>query len=149
MFHIFELDLRILYWYSALWWSLIFLFNRYGFALRLLLMRTEKRILCFVHLISVGQELYLDALLDINLRDFDDAEILLIIFGGRNIDELFWTVEGFQKIVLLFLVLVDELDCLKWKNTYLLGFGSKWLLKRIFLLLVESVLLSRRLCSER
>jgi hypothetical protein len=52
-------------------------------------MRTEKRILCFVHLISVGQELYLDALLDINLGDFDDAEILLIVFGGRNIDELF------------------------------------------------------------
>ena len=52
-------------------------------------MRTEKRILSFVYLVSVGQKLHLDALLDRNFGDLDDAEILLIVFGGRNVDELF------------------------------------------------------------
>jgi hypothetical protein len=49
----------------------------------------KKRILRFIVLVSVRQKLYLDGLLDENLRDLDNAEILMIAFGGRNVSELF------------------------------------------------------------
>jgi hypothetical protein len=55
-------------------------------------MKTEKGVFRFIYLIGVRQKLYLDTLLDKNLGDLDYAKILLIIFSGRNINELFCTV---------------------------------------------------------
>jgi hypothetical protein len=73
----------------------------------------KKRIQRFVVLVSVWQKLYLDGLLDENLRDLDNAEILMIVFGRRNVGELFGAIESLQKVVFFLFMLINQLDGLK------------------------------------
>lgn len=138
MFGGFEPDLGILYWYGTLRRSFILLLDGKWFLFVIFVQVGKKRILRFIVLVSVRQKLYLDGLLDENLRDLDNAEILMIAFGGRNVSELFWTIESLQKVVFFLFMLVNQLDGLKWAKKVLFKFWI-WTITEGMVSLVSTV----------
>ena len=138
MFGGFEPGLGILYWYGALRRSFILLIDDKWFLFVIFVQVGKKRILRFIVLVSVWQKLYLDGLLDENLRDFDDAEILMIVFGGRKVNELFWVIESLEKVVFSLFMLIDKWDGLRWAKKVLFKFWI-WTITERMVSIVSSV----------